>query len=112
MSPSGIQAQLGTVTHWIGGKTWDGSVARWGDVFNPAIGEPSARVAFADQAVVDLAVATAAKAQQSWGNASLAVRTSNPQSLRYSANPSRVSPWSSTMKQRAMFPALQGPVRS
>jgi malonate-semialdehyde dehydrogenase (acetylating)/methylmalonate-semialdehyde dehydrogenase len=75
MSPSGTQAQLGTVTHWIGGKAWDGSVARWGEIYNPAIGELTARVAFADQAVVDLAVTTAAKAQQAWGNASLAVRT-------------------------------------
>jgi malonate-semialdehyde dehydrogenase (acetylating) / methylmalonate-semialdehyde dehydrogenase len=75
MTPSGTQAQLGTVTHWIGGKSWQGSSPRWGDVYNPALGEPSARVAFADQAVVDEAVAAATAAARPWARTSLAART-------------------------------------
>jgi malonate-semialdehyde dehydrogenase (acetylating) / methylmalonate-semialdehyde dehydrogenase len=75
MTPSGTQAQLATVTHWIGGKSWQGSSSRWGDIYNPAIGEPSARVAFADQAVVDEAVAVAIAAAKPWARTSLAART-------------------------------------
>jgi malonate-semialdehyde dehydrogenase (acetylating) / methylmalonate-semialdehyde dehydrogenase len=75
MTPSGTQAQLATVTHWIGGKSWQGSSPRWGDVYNPALGEASARVAFADQAVVDEAVSVAAAAARPWGRTSLAART-------------------------------------
>ena len=40
--------QLGIVTHWIGGKSWEGTVERWGDVFNPSTGERGARVARRD----------------------------------------------------------------
>src|SRR4051812_35577655 len=43
--------------------------------------------------------------------ASAAVRTSNPDPRKYSANPSRVSSWSSTTKHSRMRPALQGPLR-
>jgi malonate-semialdehyde dehydrogenase (acetylating) / methylmalonate-semialdehyde dehydrogenase len=75
MTPSTTQAQLATVTHWIGGQSWQGPSTRWGDVYNPAWGEPSARVAFADQAVVDEAVAVAAAAAKPWGRTSLAART-------------------------------------
>ena len=67
--------KLGTVTHWIGGKAWEGPVERWGDVYNPATGERSARVAFATSAVVDAAVEAAASAQTKWRDASLATRT-------------------------------------
>lgn len=66
---------LGTLTHWIGGKSWDGPVERWGDVMNPATGERQSRVAFATPEVVDEAVATAAEAGREWRRASLAVRS-------------------------------------
>ena len=56
MTPS-APTSLSTITHWIGGKPWNGPADRWGDVYNPAQGEPSARVAFADAATVDAAVA-------------------------------------------------------
>jgi malonate-semialdehyde dehydrogenase (acetylating) / methylmalonate-semialdehyde dehydrogenase len=73
MAPT-APASLSTITHWIGGKPWTGDVDRWGDVYNPARGEPSARVAFADAAVVDAAVAAATEAARSWGRTSLAAR--------------------------------------
>ena len=65
---------MNTITHWIGGKAWDGSPARAGEVFNPATGAVTARVAFADAAVVDAAVASATTAAQAWGRSSLAAR--------------------------------------
>jgi malonate-semialdehyde dehydrogenase (acetylating)/methylmalonate-semialdehyde dehydrogenase len=73
MAPT-APASLSTITHWIAGKPWDGPVNRWGDVYNPARGEPSARVAFAEAATVDAAVAAATDAARSWGRTSLAAR--------------------------------------
>ncbi len=74
MTPSATSTGIGSITHWIAGKPWDGPVNRWGDVYNPARGETSARVAFADAAAVDAAVAAAAEAARSWGRTSLAAR--------------------------------------
>ena len=50
---------LTSLNHWIGGKPYDGPVERWGDVFNPATGQSTTRVAFATPAVVDQAVSKA-----------------------------------------------------
>jgi malonate-semialdehyde dehydrogenase (acetylating)/methylmalonate-semialdehyde dehydrogenase len=73
MTPS-ASAGLSTITHWIGGTPWNGAVDRWGDVYNPAHGEPAARVAFADAATVDAAVTAATAAARAWGRTSLAAR--------------------------------------
>ena len=51
------------IGHFIGGKPVSGSSGAFGDVFNPAAGEISARVALASRAEVDKAVA-AVKADQ------------------------------------------------
>ena len=67
--------KLGTITHWIGGKGWDGPVERWGDVYDPATGEKQSRVAFAETGVVDAAVTAATAAAVGWREASLATRT-------------------------------------
>ena len=67
--------ELTILRHWIGGKPHEGSVERWGDVYNPATGESNTRVAFATEATVDEAVRSAAAAQKKWGAASLAQRT-------------------------------------
>jgi malonate-semialdehyde dehydrogenase (acetylating)/methylmalonate-semialdehyde dehydrogenase len=67
--------ELETLTHWIGGKSWEKPVDRWGDVYNPATGERSTRVAFATPEVVDTAVATATAAAAKWRKVSLAART-------------------------------------
>jgi malonate-semialdehyde dehydrogenase (acetylating)/methylmalonate-semialdehyde dehydrogenase len=66
---------LAEVRHWIAGKTWEGPVERWGDVFDPSTAERSARVAFATPEVVEAAVAAAARAQEEWRRASLATRS-------------------------------------
>jgi len=73
MAPT-APVSLSNITHWIGGKPWSGPVDRWGDVYNPARGEPSARVAFAEAATVAAAVAAATDAARSWGRTSLAAR--------------------------------------
>jgi len=72
-NPAG--AALSEIRHWIGGKPWGGPVERWGAVMNPATGAQQAQVAFATSEVVDAAVAAAAKAAESWREASLASRT-------------------------------------
>jgi malonate-semialdehyde dehydrogenase (acetylating)/methylmalonate-semialdehyde dehydrogenase len=63
------------ITHWIGGKPWDGSADRTGNVYDPATGATTGLLDYATDAVVDQAVAAAESAWQSWRNASLAKRS-------------------------------------
>src|SRR3954451_23514019 len=72
-SPTSISPRV--LTHWIGGKPFDHTGERWGHVFDPATGERTGRVPFADQAVVDAAVTAATRAAASWRHQSIAVRT-------------------------------------
>jgi malonate-semialdehyde dehydrogenase (acetylating)/methylmalonate-semialdehyde dehydrogenase len=65
-----------TVSHWIGGKTVEGASGGYGRVTDPATGEVTTRVAFADPGEVDAAVAAAKAAYATWGRSSLAQRTS------------------------------------
>ncbi|QJD99148.1 CoA-acylating methylmalonate-semialdehyde dehydrogenase [Massilia forsythiae] len=55
-----------TIGHVINGTETQGSGGRFADVFNPALGTPCARVALADAADVDAAVAAAAAAFPAW----------------------------------------------
>ncbi len=66
---------LNLIPHWIGGQRAERHTDRYGDVFNPATGERTARVGFATSTVVDEAVAVAQKAFQSWRSVSLARRS-------------------------------------
>jgi len=52
--------------HWIGGGRVAGASGQFGDVYNPASGELTARVPFANAAEVGKAVAAAAKAFPGW----------------------------------------------
>ena len=63
------------ITHWIDGKPSDKTAERHGEVYNPATGEVSARVAFASPSLVDEAVESAWKASQTWRSVSIAKRT-------------------------------------
>src|SRR5215831_918065 len=63
------------ITHWIGGKPWDGAADRHGDIYDPATGEVTGSVDFAYAAVVGDAVAAAAKAFPGWRATSIAKRT-------------------------------------
>src|SRR5258706_292836 len=54
------------ITHFIDGASVAGTSGRYGDIFNPNTGEVQARVALASVAEMDLAVASAVRAQQLW----------------------------------------------
>ncbi|MCE3249925.1 MAG: mmsA-1 [Geminicoccaceae bacterium] len=54
------------IGHWIGGRGVPGTSGRHGDIFNPAVGERSGRVAFASAGEVDAAVQAARAALPSW----------------------------------------------
>src|SRR5579862_1776476 len=66
---------LPLVTHWIDGKPVEGTSARAGEVFDPATGRVTRRVAFASADDVDAAVTAATAAFAEWRSSSLAERT-------------------------------------
>ncbi|MET9228638.1 CoA-acylating methylmalonate-semialdehyde dehydrogenase [Lentzea sp. NPDC003310] len=66
---------MSTIPHWIDGARTTGVSSRTSDVFNPATGEVAAQVVLAEQADVDLAVASSLKAAQSWSESSLSTRS-------------------------------------
>jgi malonate-semialdehyde dehydrogenase (acetylating)/methylmalonate-semialdehyde dehydrogenase len=55
-----------TINHFIDGRALDGSSGRYADVYNPALGEPCARVALASGDDVNAAVAAASAAFPAW----------------------------------------------
>jgi malonate-semialdehyde dehydrogenase (acetylating)/methylmalonate-semialdehyde dehydrogenase len=52
--------------HFIGGKRVKGQSGRFGDVYNPTLGEVSAQAPFASKAEVDAAIANARQAFPAW----------------------------------------------
>jgi len=65
---------MARITHWIGGKAYDGPAERSGEVFDPATGQVTGQVDLASTAVVDDAVAQARAAYEQWKDASLTKR--------------------------------------
>jgi len=65
---------MSKITHWINGKTFDDSAKRHGEIFNPATGEVSKKVAFGTAATVDVAVKAATDAFAEWRHSSLTKR--------------------------------------
>ncbi len=63
-----------TIHHFIGGKPYPSKSTEWRDVTNPATQEVVARVPFATREEVELAVATAQEAFQTWRSTSLGAR--------------------------------------
>jgi malonate-semialdehyde dehydrogenase (acetylating)/methylmalonate-semialdehyde dehydrogenase len=63
--------ELQTVPHWIAGKPAGGSSGRTGPVYNPATGQVTKRVAYADAADLDVAVKAAQAALPEWRDASI-----------------------------------------
>jgi malonate-semialdehyde dehydrogenase (acetylating)/methylmalonate-semialdehyde dehydrogenase len=55
-----------TINHYIGGSVAEGTGGRYADVYNPALGEPCARVALASGDDIDAAVAAASAAFPAW----------------------------------------------
>jgi malonate-semialdehyde dehydrogenase (acetylating) / methylmalonate-semialdehyde dehydrogenase len=68
------ETALPTIDHWIDGAANPGISDRFGLVYNPALGAPSARVRFGAAADVDRAVESAARAAVGWGRAGLGKR--------------------------------------
>ena len=65
---------MSEITHWINGKSFDDSAKRHGEIFNPATGEVSKKVAFGTSATVDVAVKAATDAFAEWRHSSLTKR--------------------------------------
>jgi malonate-semialdehyde dehydrogenase (acetylating)/methylmalonate-semialdehyde dehydrogenase len=59
-------SNLDTITHFINGVKVDTQSGRYADVFNPAMGEPVARVALGTSEEVDVAVRAAEAAFPAW----------------------------------------------
>ncbi|CDG85006.1 CoA-acylating methylmalonate-semialdehyde dehydrogenase [Janthinobacterium agaricidamnosum] len=59
-------SHLDTITHFINGANVDTDSGRYADVYNPALGEPVARVALGTAGDVDSAVQAAAAAFPAW----------------------------------------------
>jgi malonate-semialdehyde dehydrogenase (acetylating)/methylmalonate-semialdehyde dehydrogenase len=55
-----------TIQHYIGGREAEGTSGRYADVYNPALGQPCARVALASAEDVNAAVAAAHAAFPAW----------------------------------------------
>jgi malonate-semialdehyde dehydrogenase (acetylating)/methylmalonate-semialdehyde dehydrogenase len=68
-------AELGRVSHWIGGRSVEGTSGRQGDVYDPATGQVTKRVDFASVEEVGAAVAAARAAFPAWRSTSLSKRT-------------------------------------
>jgi len=56
-----------SIRHFVNGQAFDGASDRFGDVFDPNIGEVQAKVALASEADLDVAVQAALTAQIKWG---------------------------------------------
>ena len=63
------------ISHWTNGTATPGESGRSGAVFNPATGEQTGEVDFANAAEIDAAVAAATEAADLWRSTSLARRT-------------------------------------
>ena len=63
------------IDHFIGGKPVTEGTGRSGDIFDPATGEVSGHVAFADSDLVDRAISSARDSFGDWRHSSLAQRT-------------------------------------
>ena len=64
-----------TISHWLHNDAWPGSGARRGPVFNPATGQQTAEVRFAELPDVGEVVAAAKDAARRWRTTSLSARS-------------------------------------
>src|ERR671925_235627 len=68
-------AEPGRVSHWINGRSVEGTSGRQGDVYDPATGVLARHVDFASVEEIDVAVAAARAAFPGWRATSLSKRT-------------------------------------
>lgn len=64
-----------SITLWVDGKPLESTTERWGEVYNPATGEQTAKVPFATPAEVEAVIASATAAQKKWGRLSISRRS-------------------------------------
>ena len=74
LAPDVAATDLPLVGHWIDGAAYPSASGRTADVFDPALGVVTKKVALADEAEINAAIASAKAAQESWGELSLARR--------------------------------------
>ncbi|MEN9752100.1 MAG: hypothetical protein RLZZ600_1147 [Actinomycetota bacterium] len=67
---------LPVIPHWISGAEFTGAAERTAPVYDPALGVETKRVALANEAEINQAIASAQAAFPEWRDASLAKRTS------------------------------------
>ncbi|MES1170913.1 MAG: aldehyde dehydrogenase family protein, partial [Actinomycetota bacterium] len=72
-SPS-TEVAFPVVNHWLDGAEYPSASGRTAPVFNPATGVQSASVALADEAEVELAIASAQRGYELWSSYSIAKR--------------------------------------
>jgi malonate-semialdehyde dehydrogenase (acetylating)/methylmalonate-semialdehyde dehydrogenase len=72
--PAERETEITRISHWIGGRTVEGTSGRSGPVYNPATGRQTGAVDFATVEEVDAAVQSAKQAFESWRRVSLAKR--------------------------------------
>ncbi|NDA80675.1 MAG: aldehyde dehydrogenase family protein, partial [Actinobacteria bacterium] len=65
---------MDSVKHWVNGSEVTSKSGRHGEVYNPALGTVTKLVDFADEALIDSAVAEAKIAFASWSQTSLTKR--------------------------------------
>lgn len=66
-----------SISHWLNGSVTLDKSARTGEIYNPATGEVSGNVAFADLETVNKVVDISEKAFEQWRHASLTKKNSN-----------------------------------
>jgi len=69
-----VEDDVEQINHWIGGRAHPSGSGRTGQVFDPATGQVTATVDFADQSDVDAAVAAAQAGFAQWRTSSLTNR--------------------------------------
>src|SRR6185437_1177387 len=71
---AGTGSALPVVSHWIDGAEYPSASGRTAPVYNPALGIEAKRVALADQAEIDAAIASAQRRFEVWSRYSIAKR--------------------------------------
>jgi len=89
MTATDTGVSIGTVNHWIDGQLVASQSGRSGTIWNPALGEPRAKVSFASVAEVDAAVEAARRAFPEWRATSLSRRSEAMFKLRELADAHR-----------------------
>src|SRR5579871_4742749 len=111
MAIADVAAGIKSVHHWIGGKLVPSESGRSGVVWNPASGEPQAKVDFASVEEVDQAIQIAQRAFVDWRATALSRRSETMFKLRelVDANRRRIAELL-TLEHGKTFPDAMGEV--